>query len=123
MTSQGTAYGRFRRSLDRRQPTAALSAAAELPQVSLTDALELLLLLRGYRGRFEAGSVRWHARFALETRGVTLPESQSVLALLGALSGPRAAQACAALAELLDRRGLERAAEALVRESRGTSTA
>ena len=116
-------YGRFRRALDRRQPTAALSAAAELPHVSLTDALELLLLLRDDPRRYEAAVVRWHARFALAVRGVTLAESQSVLALLGALNGPRAAQACAALAELLDRRGLERAAEALVRESRGTSTA
>ena len=42
VTSQGTPYGRFRRALDRWQPTAALSAAAELPQVALTDALELL---------------------------------------------------------------------------------
>ena len=47
MTSQGSAYGRLRRALDRRNTLAALSAAAELPHVGLNDALELLLLVAG----------------------------------------------------------------------------
>ena len=46
VTSQGSPYGRFRRALERREPMAALSAAAELRHVALSDALELVLLLR-----------------------------------------------------------------------------
>ena len=40
MTSQGSAYGRFRRALDTGNPAIALAAAAELDFVSLPDALE-----------------------------------------------------------------------------------
>lgn len=46
VTSQGHAHARFRRALERGNATEALSAAAELPQVGLTEALELCLLLR-----------------------------------------------------------------------------
>ena len=88
VTSQGTPYGRFRRAIDRRQPTAALSAAAELPQVSLTDALELLLLLcDSDRPRYERAALRWHGRYCREVRDVTLPEALAVLALLAGLAG------------------------------------
>jgi hypothetical protein len=41
VTSQGSAHGRFRKALDNGNAVAALSAAAELPQLGLTDALEL----------------------------------------------------------------------------------
>jgi hypothetical protein len=40
------AHAQFRRSLNRGNLTAALSAARELPHVSLEDALELVLLIR-----------------------------------------------------------------------------
>ena len=57
-------YGRFRRALDRRQPTAALSAAAELRHVTLSDALELLLLLRDSDpDRYPRAALRWHVRY------------------------------------------------------------
>ena len=46
MGESGSPYARFRRAIERRQATAALSAAAELQHVALTDALELVLLLR-----------------------------------------------------------------------------
>jgi hypothetical protein len=118
MTSQGSAYARFRRALDTGNPTMALAAASELDSLGLTDALELCLVLRGDSRRFESAVVRWHARYALETRGVGWAESQAVLALLGALNGPRTSEACHALADLLaGRRGFERAGEALVRAS------
>ena len=45
MTSQGSAYGRFRRALDTGNATLALAAAADLEHVGLADALELLLLM------------------------------------------------------------------------------
>jgi hypothetical protein len=47
--------------------------------------------------------------------GVTVEEAQAVLALLAALRGPRAAFAARSLAELVYRRGLERAGEVLIR--------
>jgi hypothetical protein len=47
VTSQGLAYTRFRRALDRGKVTEALSAASELEHVGLAEALELCLLLRG----------------------------------------------------------------------------
>ncbi len=59
--SHDVARGRFRRALDRRQATLALTAAVELPHVSLTDALELMLLLRDTDLlRFERAVLRWH---------------------------------------------------------------
>ena len=109
-------HGRFRRALDRRQPTAALSAAAELPQVSLTDALELLLLLcDAHRPRFDRAALRWRARYCRETRDVNVNEAAAVLALLGALAGQSPAVAARALAELLYGRNLEHAARILIR--------
>jgi hypothetical protein len=79
------------------------------------DALELCLLLRDDGARFDRAIVRWQARYATETAGVTVDEAQAVLALLAALRGPRGGSAAHALAELLDRRGLERAGEVLIR--------
>jgi alkylhydroperoxidase/carboxymuconolactone decarboxylase family protein YurZ len=79
-----------------------------LPYVGLIEALELMT------ARFERAVVRWHARYATETAGVTVEEAQAVLALLAALRGPRAPSAAYALAAVLDRRGLERAGEVLV---------
>ncbi len=116
MTSQGHAYGRFRRALDSRNALAARAAAKELPHVGLADALELLLLLRDSDpSRFERAALRWHGRFCSEVSDVTLAEAQAVLALLTALRGPRASVAARALAELLDRRSLLQAAEVLIR--------
>ncbi|MBA2614398.1 MAG: hypothetical protein H0U90_01240 [Actinobacteria bacterium] len=106
MTSQGTPYGRFRRALDRRQTTAALSAASELPHVGLADAAELLLLiLETDPGRYERAALRFHARYCADTRA-GLGEGAAVLGLLAALNGERGAVAARALAELCERREL-----------------
>ena len=45
MPSQGSAYMRFRRALDRDNVPDALSAGSELEHVGLTEALEICLLL------------------------------------------------------------------------------
>lgn len=117
LTSQGHAYARFRRALDNGNTMAAIAAAGDIPHIGLTDALELCLALRDAPLRGGCGALA--ARYVLETRGVTLGQSQAVLGLLAALDGPRAPAACAALAELLEgRRGFEQAAEALVRLAR-----
>ena len=115
LTSQGHAYAVFRRALDQGSAAAALAAAADLPHVGLVDALELCLLLRDDGARFERAIVRWQARYASETAGITVEETLAVLPLLAALRGPRGPSAAYALAALLDRRGLERAGEVLVR--------
>jgi hypothetical protein len=96
--------------------TDALSSASELEHVSLSEALELCLLLT-QPARFERAALRWHGRYCRETRDVTFDEGVAVLVLLGAMRGPRARLAASALADLLSRRGLERACEVLVRWS------
>ena len=118
VTSQGSAYMRFRRALDRGNVTEALSAVSELQFVGLAEALELTLLLAdGEREKYERAALRWHVRFGYETKNVDISESQAVLALLTAIPANRLA--AASLAELFSRRrSLERCAEALVRWSR-----
>ena len=122
MSTQGSAYSRFRRALDKRNVALALAAASELRNVSLSDALELCLLLceREPR-RFERAALRWHGRFCREVVGVTLDEGQAVLALLAALKGPRRVDAACALAELIGRREMLPASEALIRWASGAS--
>jgi len=64
MTSQGSAHGRFTRAIHRRQLFAAEMAARELDGLSLTDALDLTLLIReADRRRYERAAVRWLERF------------------------------------------------------------
>jgi hypothetical protein len=114
VTSQGSAYHRFRRALDRGNVTEALSSASELEHVGLSEALELCLLLTKQPAHFERAALRWHGRFCREAKEVTFDEALAVLSLLGAMGGPRAKLAASALAELLSRRGLERPCEVLV---------
>jgi hypothetical protein len=114
VTSEGHAYARFRRALDSRNATAALSAASELEHVGLVEALELTLLLSSDPRRQRRAALRWFVLYVEQTRPA-LEEAQAVLGLVAALSGERRAQAAHALAAFLDRRGQERAAEVLVR--------
>ena len=114
--SAGRPYAQFQRALERGDGTAALSAAAELQHIGLTDALALCLVLLDSRPeRFERAALHWHGRFCREVDGVMLDEANAVLALLSALRGPRRAPAAHALAELFDRRALAQASEALIR--------
>jgi hypothetical protein len=93
----------------------ALATATELDFVSLPDALELVLLLVDDPGRFRRAALRWHARYCAEVPDVGFEEAHAVLACLGGLVGRRPKPAAAALAELVHRRGLERAGEVLSR--------
>jgi hypothetical protein len=115
VTSQGSAYGRFRRALDSRNATVALATATELDFVSLPDALELVLLLVDDPRRFRRAALRWHARYCGELPDVGFEEAHAVLACLAGLTGRRPKAAASALAELANRRGLERASEVLFR--------
>jgi hypothetical protein len=85
VTSQGSAYHRFRRALDRGKVTEALSAAEELQFVGLTEALELTLLLAdGELAKYERAAVRWHVRFVYESKNVGIRRVRQ-----SSLSSPR----------------------------------
>ena len=75
MTSQGSAYARFRRALLTQNLTIIRAAAAELPQVRLDDALQVCVLLRDREPqRYEAAAVHWIARFCVERVDVSLQD-------------------------------------------------
>jgi hypothetical protein len=83
VTSEGSAYGRFRRALDTGNARIALAEAADLGHVGLADAVELLLLiLDAEPSRFERAALRWHGRYCREVTDVDLAEAQAVLACL-----------------------------------------
>jgi hypothetical protein len=85
VASQGSAYGRFRKSLDRAQVNFALEAARELETVSLADALELCqLLATAGDSRYQAAARRWLGRF-LEEKGASLNETLIANAALAEL--------------------------------------
>jgi hypothetical protein len=114
VTSQGSAYVRFRRALDSRNATVALATATELDFISLPDALELVLLLVDDQRRFRRAALRWHARYCAEVPDVGFEEAHAVLACLAGLAGGRPKAAAAVLAELVERRELRRASEVLI---------
>lgn len=75
MTSSGSAYARFRRALQSGNLTLVRSAAAELPNVSLDDALHVCVLLRDREPeRYERAAVRWIARFCVERVDVSIED-------------------------------------------------
>jgi hypothetical protein len=52
-----------------------LALARQMPAIKLSDALEMVLLMRtGDEARFDRACVRWLGRFALEVRDVSLEE-------------------------------------------------
>ena len=109
-------YARFRRAIERGQPTAALSAAAELRHVPITDALELLLLLRHHDpGRYPRAALRWHGRLCRDVPGLSLADAAAVLALLAAMGEENERGAARALAELLRGHELDQPARILRR--------
>ena len=66
---QGSAYSRFHRALTTGNLQPIQAAAAELPKVSLEDALAILIVL-AQRGdpHFERAAARWVGRLLAETR-------------------------------------------------------
>jgi hypothetical protein len=109
VTAQGGPYPRFRRALATGNPTIATAAAAELPRLSLGDALELLLLYRDSdRRRFERAAVRWHGRLCLEVSGLVPADAGLALAALRGLGDGEPLPAGKSLAALLSAYGLGR---------------
>jgi hypothetical protein len=105
-----------RRAVATGNPLIATAAAAELPTLSLADALSLLLLYRDAdRPRFERGVVRLHALLCLEVRTLSPGEAQLALAALNAFGDGDPLPAATALRELLSAHGQRDAAGALER--------
>jgi hypothetical protein len=95
VTSDGSPYARFRRVLLTKNPGIVLPAAAELPSVSLEDALRILVILAEKRhDRFERAAARFGARVVLE-RALAPAEAHRVLALAQSL--PESPEAVALL--------------------------
>jgi hypothetical protein len=113
MTSQGSPYARFQRALRIGRLSMVRAAAAELPQVDLTDALAICLLIeRQDEERFERAAVRWLARLSLEAPTVGIEDLRQGLVAFEALPyNPAGARQ--ALADLCLRHGLQRAAQSL----------
>ncbi len=106
VTSDGSAYARFRRALETGNELLVLGAARELPQIALDDALRICLVLRdGDRVRYDRAAVRWLGRFALEARAVTIADLRSAAAALEALP-TRTAEAMEQLQRLCVARGI-----------------
>jgi hypothetical protein len=83
---KGSLHGQFQRAVERRHLLSAETAARDLPRLSLSDALALLLLIAEQDPeRFGRAAARWHARFALEARTLDLRESQLALAAIAAM--------------------------------------
>jgi hypothetical protein len=75
VTSQGSPYMRFQRALATGNLLLIRSAAAELPQISLGDALSVCVAIRDAEPeRFQRAALRWIARYCLERPGVTLSQ-------------------------------------------------
>jgi hypothetical protein len=108
MTSQGHAVSRFARAVKTGNPNIVVAAAAELPGLSLADALLVLLVFaRARTPQTEAAAVRWAARYVAEVRPAPeAREAHLVLSAACALGGPDAAAGREALQALATRRHL-----------------
>jgi hypothetical protein len=108
MTSQGHAVSRFARAVKTGNLNLVVAAAAELPRLSLADALLVLLVFAGARApQTEAAAVRWAARSVAEVRPAPeAREAHLVLSAACALAGPFPVAGREALHELASRRRL-----------------
>jgi hypothetical protein len=103
VTSQGTAHGRFERSIKAGQVIQAEAAARELGRLSLSDALRLVELYASYESdKFERAALRWFDRYICE-REPTLLRAQIALAALSDLRGGQNESASKLLAKLTKR--------------------
>ena len=115
MTSQGHAVSRFARAVKTGNPNIVVAAAAELPKLSLADALLVLLVFARARApQAEAAAVRWAARYVAEVRPAPeAREAHLVLSAACALAGPCPAAGREALHALATRRRLNDLCRAL----------
>ena len=85
----------------------ALAAAADLRQLSLVDALRLVLVLEADDpDRYARAAARWLGRYMTEVGRVDLREAQLIAASLAALGGGHQVAAVRALEGVFSARGL-----------------
>lgn len=85
MTSQGSAYARFRRALLSKNLVLVDAAATELATIGLDDALRILVLMAEKRDpRYPRAAARWAGR-AIAERRLGMEESRRVLSLVDVL--------------------------------------
>lgn len=115
MTSQGHAVSRFARAVKTGNPNLVVAAAAELPRLSLADALLVLLVFARARApQTEAAAVRWAARYVAEVRPAPdAREAHLVLSAACTLAGPCPAAGWEALHSLATSRHLVELCRAL----------
>jgi hypothetical protein len=115
----GSQYAAFRRAIEARNLTRALTEARDLPKLSLAGAAELLVMAaEDHAPSFDRWAGRWAARYSLEEADVTLGEAQILLVGLAGLRRPGRQAAALALIGVFparDRPDLERPFRRLVR--------
>ena len=86
MTSDGTAYTRFRRSIEVRSVSQAEMAMREMGRVGLLDALDYCVLLAAEApDRYDPAARRWLGLLLAECGSLTLDDVQLALACLRSL--------------------------------------
>lgn len=101
MTSQGSPYSRFERALSTGNVTLISAAAAELPRITLADALRICRAVSERDpAAFERAAVRWIGRFCHERRAIGLSEVAAATEAFRAMRS-RPDEATAQLAALL----------------------
>ena len=101
VTSQGSPATRFKRAIERRSLINAELAAREMDQVSLEDALALVILYAEQaEPRFERAAVRWLGRLLLEKQ-LPLSLAARCVELVAELRGPSPEPAAKALTALV----------------------
>jgi hypothetical protein len=104
VTTQGSPYARFQRAVERGNLLEADSAARELGQLNLPDALEFCdLLARLAPDRFERAALRWHGRWTTEAKPDSIAEAQLALTCLQLLTGDHRSIALSVLRHLAKR--------------------
>jgi hypothetical protein len=83
VSTKGSPYANFQRSLQTRKLSIVLPAAAELAWINLGDSLEILsLMAQEGDPRFERAAARWVGRLLTETPPMTLREARWVVAMV-----------------------------------------
>src|SRR4051794_16949640 len=91
VSRHATAYAEFRRALERQDLPEVMTAAAELPQLRLDDALDVLILMaRAGDRRFDRAATRWVGRLLVEN-AIGLRDARYALTLVERLPGCREA--------------------------------
>jgi hypothetical protein len=103
-TSQGRPHSILRRALLHGNLLVAEATAKELPQLNLTDSLELTMLIaRKDPRRHPRVAARWLLRYFEECNDATTDEAAMVAACLAALSGDRHGDAALTLRAMAER--------------------